>query len=686
MLTNRLQYLYTAILKNTVINKLEDYKNIFEAMPGVSSLLAIDAPGFTILAVTDGVLEVTGMTREQLCGNKLFDLFPEHNRANVVTNEETVRSSLEYVMTHKTPHRLERLRYDIPGINGSFKTKYWEEENKPVLNNQGELLYILHSVKDITDQKQVLHANEAIRTGEAAHHLFMQAPMAICIIKGQDLVIELANARVLEIWRKTPSVIGKPLLVALPEVEGTLFPDLLHRVRTSGVAHHANESHAYFIKDGKEELVYFNFVYQPYYEDGNENATGVLVVAHEVTDLVKARKIVEESEERYRTLIANAIVATGVYAGREMRIQYANDAMIKVWGKDSSVIGKTIREALPELEGQPFHEILDKVYSTGETYWGKQDKVELEVDDQLQTFYFNFTYKALKDAEGTIYGILNMAIDVTEQVLTQQRLKDNHANLEQLVQERTRQLAQKNAELEYSNREFEQFAYIASHDLQEPLRKIRTFSEIISEQVEEGAGLKKYVDKINASAARMSGLINSLLDYSKLAKGGVRFEMMSLNTVLQDILSDYELLITQKDAIVEYEELPTIEAVPLQINQLFYNLLGNALKFTRRNVQPVIKITCVLLSDEEYAGFTFLDSGKPHYKITFKDNGIGFEQGYADKIFTIFQRLNDRSQYGGYGIGLALCKKVVDAHKGIIFANGSLLEGASFTSIFPKYQ
>ncbi len=657
---------------------------IFEAMPGISSLLKPDSPDYTIVAVTDEVVEVTGMPREKLYGNKLFDLFPPSGMDGG-SDQSIVRGSLQHVIEQKETHYLEQYRYDVPNESGGFRCKYWEEENKPVLSQDGELLYIIHTVRDVTDRVEHEHGEAAIKLGAAAHNLFMQAPMAVCIIKGEELIIELANSKVLEVWRKDVSVIGKPLLEALPEVADTAFPDLLYKVMRTGEPYHANESHAYFLKNGKEELVYFNFVYQPYYDNEGESASGVLVVAHEVTDQVKSRKIVEESELRYRTLIANASVATAVYAGREMRIQYANDAMIRVWGKDESVVGKTIRTALPELEGQPFHDILDKVFMTGETYWGKQDKVDLEVDDLLQSYFFNFTYKALKDAAGNVYGILNMAIDVTDQVLAQERLQENHANLEQIVAERTMQLAQKNAELQYSNQEFEQFAFVASHDLQEPLRKIRTFSEIISQQVGETTGIKKYVDRINAAAVRMSGLINSLLDYSKLTDGGRRFETLSLNTVLTDILSDYELLIAEKNAMIRHDELPSLEAIPLQVNQLFYNLLGNALKFTKPGTQPIINLTCALLTEVEKGALHLVDS-KKYYRISFKDNGIGFEQSYADKIFTIFQRLNDRKEYSGYGIGLALCKKVVETHQGFIFAKGSLEEGAEFTVILPETQ
>jgi len=244
------------------------------------------------------------------------------------------------------------------------------------------------------------------------------------------------------------------------------------------------------------------------------------------------------------------------------------------------------------------------------------------------------------------------------------------------------ELENKRKQLEDSNQQLEEFAYVASHDLQEPLRKIRTYGGLLSKLIDTEAASRKHLDKITASAERMAGLINSLLDYSRLSKAGIRSEEVDLNAILFDILSDYELMITQKNAKINFGTLPIINAIPLQMNQLFYNLIGNALKFTKRNTNPIITIKTAEVSTDQKNDWQ-LEPLKDYVQIVVRDNGIGFDQNYASKIFTIFQRLNDRSEYGGYGIGLALCKKVVDAHKGRIFAEGKLKEGATFKIILP---
>ncbi len=197
---------------------------------------------------------------------------------------------------------------------------------------------------------------------------------------------------------------------------------------------------------------------------------------------------------------------------------------------------------------------------------------------------------------------------------------------------------------------------------------------------------KNYSEKINTAVIRLRGLIRDLLQYSQLSQKTLQFESTDLNSILKNVLTDYELMISQKEARVQVDVMPVIEVIPVQINQLFFNLIGNALKFTRRNTSPVIQISSHLLTEVELQRFPQLQSGKDYYEISITDNGIGFDQEYADRIFTIFQRLNEKSMYGGYGIGLALCRKIVENHSGVIHAKGRAREGASFSFILPCTQ
>ncbi|MBO9200964.1 MULTISPECIES: PAS domain S-box protein [Niastella] len=270
--------------------------------------------------------------------------------------------------------------------------------------------------------------------------------------------------------------------------------------------------------------------------------------------------------------------------------------------------------------------------------------------------------------------MLGTVLDITDQ-------KKANDDLEKMVLARTSELLTSNSELEKSNHELEQFAYIASHDLQEPLRKIQTFADLVKEHLNDREVIEKYFTKISSSAKRMSTLINDVLNYSRLTKTGEQFQKTDLNQVLNDVLSDYELLIEQKQASVTYNNLPVIKGIPLQLHQLFANLVSNSLKFSEN--KPIINISSKILPPSEVHNYPKLHEGNEYVQISFSDNGIGFEQQYAEQIFIIFQRLNNMRSYSGTGIGLALCKKIVDHHDGAITTKSAPGMGATFTIILP---
>ncbi len=249
------------------------------------------------------------------------------------------------------------------------------------------------------------------------------------------------------------------------------------------------------------------------------------------------------------------------------------------------------------------------------------------------------------------------------------------------------QLVEKVEELNRSNGDLEQFAYVASHDLQEPLRKIVSFGERMEKKGKEtlDAEMGMYLDRILNASRRMQSMISNLLEFSRLTRTQQGFEKTNLNGILKSVLSDLELPIRQKDALVEIGALPTIEAIPSQMAQLFQNLLSNSLKFIDDEVQPVITIKADDLSPSEQVNYG-LPSSRAYVRLTLSDNGIGFNDDDASRIFTIFQRLRGRSEYEGAGIGLSVCKKVVENHAGIIMASGKPSVGSTFTIILPFSQ
>ncbi|HYC85212.1 MAG TPA: ATP-binding protein, partial [Chryseosolibacter sp.] len=253
---------------------------------------------------------------------------------------------------------------------------------------------------------------------------------------------------------------------------------------------------------------------------------------------------------------------------------------------------------------------------------------------------------------------------------------------EKQVEKRTEELQIANEKLLRSNTELEQFAYVSSHDLQEPLRKIHTFSQLLLPSVENSAEAKNYLEKIIASAVRMSGLIGDLLNLSRLSKPEDAFKTVDLEEVVKSVRNDFEILIAQKNATINvHNRLPVVVGVQSHFTQLFLNLISNSLKFCR--TKPVIEISSAIERQPRFEDLLPVKREIYYARIEVKDNGIGFDQKYADRIFTIFQRLNNRKEYGGSGIGLAICKKIVENHQGRITATSSVNAGSCFTIYLP---
>lgn len=252
--------------------------------------------------------------------------------------------------------------------------------------------------------------------------------------------------------------------------------------------------------------------------------------------------------------------------------------------------------------------------------------------------------------------------------------------------ERTHELRRTNSELETSNNELMQFASVASHDLQEPLRKIHIFSNMIKERYlkEAESGAVDYINRIIKSSSRATRLINDLLSFSRLSSESL-FKKTDLNEIVEEVLGDIELAILEKKAKIEMDKLPVIDAVPGQMRQIFQNILTNALKFSKENVPPHVQIRCDLIDSLKFDGAQKTQDGN-YCRISIKDNGIGFDPQYAAKVFTIFQRLHPREKYEGTGIGLAIAKKIIEKHNGIITAQSKEGEGAEFVMVLPITQ
>jgi PAS domain S-box-containing protein len=368
----------------------------------------------------------------------------------------------------------------------------------------------------------------------------------------------------------------------------------------------------------------------------------------------------KEQRDFIETVVESSLDIICVY-DTEGRILNINKKFEEQYGlTKAQVIGKTLPEIFPAAHlahGQLMRALKGELIHNREFKSSVMDK------------YFESFVIPMKNERGEVYAALTTAHDITERVKASEKLKSV-----------ADQLQRANESLTRKNNELEQFAYVASHDLQEPLRKIQTFIELAKRSYLDEVNAKRYMDKVELSAARMSALIKDVLDYSRLGQPVDGIEPTDLNTVLDNVKSDFELVISQKEAVIESDALPVVHGHRLQLNQLFANLISNALKFTRG--KPVVSITAQRVEGVSRA-VKDLDPQKSYWCIAFKDNGIGFEQYLADKIFTIFQRLNTREKFEGTGIGLALCKKIVENHGGYIIANSTPGVGTTFTVYLP---
>ena len=240
--------------------------------------------------------------------------------------------------------------------------------------------------------------------------------------------------------------------------------------------------------------------------------------------------------------------------------------------------------------------------------------------------------------------------------------------------------------LNASNLELEQFAYVASHDLQEPLRKITSYSDRITARYKNAldAEAQTYFDRIASAASRMRNLIDDLLSYSKNSRAPNEMKEVDLNHVFKTVMDDLELSIKNQNATITAENLPVVKGEEIQLRQLFQNLISNALKFTNPGATPLIDITSRAISENEWPVNSAKKRSKKYFEIDIKDNGIGFEEKYADKIFVIFQRLHGGNEYDGTGIGLAICKKITENHDGFITVKSQPGNGTTFRVILPS--
>ncbi|MCD6017399.1 MAG: sensor histidine kinase [Bacteroidetes bacterium] len=398
--------------------------------------------------------------------------------------------------------------------------------------------------------------------------------------------------------------------------------------------------------------------------DEHHNVIAYCKVTRDLTDKKTAEDQLRKSEERYHQMIAEVQDYAIILLSPEGVIENWNIGAEKIKGyKASEVIGKKF-ELFYTPEDRADN-LPDRLLTKARTE-GKALQEGWRVRKDGSRFWGTIVITALHGRDGKVIGFSKVTRDLTQQKLAEEKLFAY------------------NAELERQNSELEQFAYVASHDLQEPLRKIQTFAELIQENYSDKAFVTRYFEKLESSAQRMSELVKSLLNYSRLTKDIDKKTDLNvdLNTIVNDVRQDFELLISEKHATLISDSLPEVHGNRMQLGQLFSNLVSNSLKFSVEN--PIIKISSTIVNKSQIPDAPDTLTNKQYYRILFEDNGIGFEQQYDKIIFSLFQRLNEKQDYAGTGIGLALCKKIVENHHGFITAVSEPDKGAKFYVYLPK--
>lgn len=669
-----------------------NYQSLFEILPEQYVVFDVTRPHFIMIAASDRYLSITNKTTDEVIGKPLFEVFPDTSEGAKKRGKGELEQSLENVIRTKKADDTGVIRYDLIDENGEMAVRYWKATHYPIFEND-VLVAIVQSTNDVTNMVQ---SEEQLKLANLKLDDALQA--GLIGSWSWDIPNDIVTAD-----KGLAHLFGVSSLSAMQGLPIEKFINSIYaedRERVSGLIEESVHSGTVFETeyrtiDTKNNIRWVIARGTVEFDDDGKPShfPGVLI---DISSRKEVESALAESEERLR-FVTDTVPQLVWIADAYGNLEYFNQHWYEYTGQnDGASLGSQWSESLHESDKKRAEKAWRHSIDTGEPY-----EIQYRLYNAPTHVYRWVIGRALpyKNEQGVIlkwYGtstdIDDSIREIEERKRLEKELQEEKNRLESRVAERTSQLKLTNEglrdeirkrqkvekklreysdELNRSNRELEEFAYVSSHDLQEPLRKIQAFSGLLVEEytdkLDDG---KEYLDRITSSAQRMSVLIDDLLTFSRVTTKPSVSKPINLNEVIKYAVSDlHDRIKKEKGTVTIQPDMPIVMADETHMRQLFQNLISNALKFHEQNKAPIVTISATL-DDEECT-------------IIVEDNGIGIDPKYSEKIFAVFQRLNSKHSYEGTGIGLAVCKKIVERYGGTIQIDSKVNIGTAFKITLP---
>jgi PAS domain S-box-containing protein len=667
-----------------------DFQALFESAPGLYLVLA---PALTIVAVSDAYLKATMTKREEILGRRIFEVFPDNPDDPTATGVRNLKASLNRVLTNRAPDTMAVQKYDIrrpESEGGGFEERYWSPVNFPVLGGDGAVAYIIHRVEDVTAFVSLKQAGneqhrmteelssraaemeaEAVRRAQQLQEVNHQLRTELAARKRAEAALQESEERFRAVAETAadaivsadkrghityfnpgaerifgyaaPDVIGRPLTLLMPQRFHDAHRQGLARFLTTGEARVIGKTVELvgLRKEGTEFPMELSLA--TWKAGGDTFFTGII---RDITERKRAEELLRASEERFHLMVK--------------QVEDYAIFMLDVKGNVA-----TWNEGAERIKGYRADEIIGRhfscFYTPSDVQAGKPEQLLIAAETQGRCenegwrvrkdgakFWANVVVTAVRDQHGTLVGFTKVTRDITERKRAEEEIRKHSIALED------------------ANRELEAFSYSVAHDLRSPLRAIDGFSRILLEEHAPTLAPKAQhlLNVVRNNSQRMGLLIDDLLAFSRLSRQPLTKQLVRPADLVRQCVDELRAEQQERRVEIPIGDLPACQADPALLKQVWLNLLANALKYTRKR-----EVTVIEVGSRQQAGACV-------YFV--KDNGVGFDMQYADKLFGVFTRLHRLEDYEGTGVGLAIVQRIIHRHGGRVWAEAAVNQGATF--------